>query len=733
VTLRRHIEPIGYALAAVALWPMPLVNRLHAESAAIVALVAWALAGIAAIRAFGEGRSFAGALSGRLAALLVPLVLMTVPDLWAPNCEWPHGLLIFALFPGVTVVLSTAVAWAVTGMRRSTGLHLAVGVAVALLTPVYDVGFHPQLYTYNHVFGGVLGPLYDEEIVWRGGLFAFRGLSLAWAAFAWSVGSGRRGARGAPMVALVSTLVIGGCYLASGRLGINTSERDLARALPVQSMVSGVVLHMDASIRPERRRRMESEAAWRYARLAEGLSMKPDGPVDVWVYPDAETRGRLVGARVTSVTPVWLFTPQVHVLDEQFEDIFPHELVHAFSRSFGMPILNASPAVGLVEGLAVAFEPPDGGPDANEQVAAVMGGETADRLARSLDPFGFWGGRGAVSYTTTGSFVGYLCDAYGAEAVEAAYPWADFEGAFGRSPRELAEGWIAALNRMAWLPVDARRTARTRFAVPSLFERRCPHYVPPAVRHRRESVRAWERRDTVEALRSAQRSFEADPGYPAGIAQLLRMQLRAGDEEAARGLLEGTADSLLTVSAVVAKADIMALDGRFEEAWALYGEVRGAVPVSERELRATLALRRILVWQPDAIRILVLGDLPGDRAARLASLRSESRSADLHGALAMAEALIRDDRDEFADAADLMARTRIGSNRLTRGELGEVGLQRLAWVSEMAERAGDLRMAVAYADSAVAFAGRLGDLVARRTWSDQAGRLRHPPEPVRSP
>ena len=111
------------------------------------------------------------------------------------------------------------------------------------------------------------------------------------------------------------------------------------------------------------------------------------------------------------MTPVWLSTPQVHVLAGQFEEIFPHELVHAFSRSFGMPILNASPAVGLVEGLAVAFEPPDGGPDASEQVAAVMGGETADRLARSLDPFGFWGGRGAVSYTTTGSFVGYLCEA----------------------------------------------------------------------------------------------------------------------------------------------------------------------------------------------------------------------------------------------------------------------------------------------------------------------------------
>jgi hypothetical protein len=748
--VRRHIEPAGYVLVALALWPVPLLNRLHAESSAVLALAAWGLAGWAAIRAFRDGAGFGPVLRRRLAMLTLPLALMTVPVLWAPNCDWPHGLLLFALFPGVTAVLAVAAAWALTGagVRRPLGALLAIGLALAVLGPLYDVGFHPQFYTYNHVFGGVLGPLYDEEIVWRAGLFAFRGLTLLWAALAWSFGAVLRAAPGSRVrrrglaCAAAATLLIGAAYVGSGRLGFNTRERDLARALPVESVVGNMTLHLDPAIEPERRRRIESESAYRYDRLARVLEIEPERRVEVWVYPDAETRGRLIGARVTSIAPVWLATPQVHVLERQFERVFAHELVHAFSRGFGMPVLNASPSVGLVEGLAVALEPPGGEPGPDEQVAAVRTDLTADRLAESLSPWGFWGGRGAVSYTTTGSFVRYLCDAYGVEAVKDVYASAGFGRVFGRSPRELADGWMEALDRLEWLPVDASRRARSRFAVPSLFERRCPHHVPATLRHRRASERAWERRDTLSALRAAQRALAAAPRDPAAIAIALRMHLRAGDDDAARRLLIETPDSLLTATGAVVAADLMAIDGRAEEARERYDQVRLSLPASSREARAVLTLRRLLAGRPDALRLLVLGGLVRDPAGALARLRRQDPDAASQAALGMTEALVRADHREFEDAVRILETVRPAGalaagdsawREVSAGERNALALQRFAWLAELGEAAGDLGASAAYADSAAGHSGALGDLSAERYWTDQAGRLRQPRESFHRP
>lgn len=731
--IRRHAEAAIYAAVAVSMWPVPLLNRLHAESNAVLAAAAWGVAGVVAARAFRRGAPFGTVLQGRLVRLGVPLALMMVPVLWAPNCDWPHGLLLFLLFPVISAGLAVSVAWAVTGLRarRPASWILLGGLAVAVVVPVYDVGLHPQFYTYNHVFGGVLGPLYDEEIVWRPGLFAFRALSLLWAVLGWGIGTAARRLPGdlrrAGLVAAgIASLLIVGTYAASGRLGITTSGRDLARSLSQAVPVGeAMVLHVHPDTAPHRLRRLVSEAAFRYAVLRDTLGTAPEAAVQVWVYPDADVRGRLTGARVTSVAPVWLREPQVHVLDEQFEDVFAHELVHAFSRAFGMPVLHASPAVGLVEGLAVALEPPDGGPDADEQVAAVRTDRTAARLAASLSPWGFWGGRGSVSYTTTGSFVRYLGAAYGLESVRSVYADADFDAVFGRPPDELAAAWIGSLDGRTWLPVDASRRATSRFAVPSLFERRCPHYVPPAERLRRASNRAWERGDTLAAVAYADQALEAGPERRAVVAHWLRMRVRLGRLSEARAVLERHPDVLRNMNGAVVAADLDALAGRPEAAFDGYDRVRRGLGISAREARATLTVRRVLADRPEAVGALVLA---GPERVRADFLSTHVVESPWHAAaLRTAEALLRIEDEAYAEAARALESVRIpdagAGAPIPRGETVTWRLQRFAWMSEALEADGDLPGAVAYADSAAAYATSVGDRTAARYWGDQRRRL----------
>ena len=418
---------VVYTVLGLVLWAVPLLNILHVESAAVVAGAAFFVAGTSALRWRAEGGRGGVVLRGQLAALGVPWALLTMTLLWTPNCGYMQGLLFFALFPVVSVVLAVGLARALVGLRHARAAFWGLGLAVLLLTPLYDLGLHPQFYVYNHVFGGVLGPIYDEELALRPGLFFFRGLTLCWAGVLYAVGSWRRdGAVRALVPGVVCAVFLAAGYRYAAPLGINTPEGYLAGALGGVYHTAHFDLYYDpATLDADAVARLGEDHEYRYAQLARRLEVTVPGRIASYLYPDPGTKARLTGAHRTNVAPVWLRRPQVHVLMEAYEQVFPHELAHVFSRAFGLPVLRASLSVGLVEGLAVALEPPDGLPSPHDQVAAVLKeppGAPAAALAERLSPLGFWTGRSAVSYTTMGSFVRYLLDAYGAERLKRSMP-----------------------------------------------------------------------------------------------------------------------------------------------------------------------------------------------------------------------------------------------------------------------------------------------------------------------
>src|SRR5690606_14523704 len=289
----------------------------------------------------------------------------------------------YLLFAPPSVLLGVALAYALTGTRlRRPGVALVlVGLVVAVGGVAFDLGLHPQFYTYGHVFGGVLGPIYDEELAVRPGLFAFRALTLLWAAFLvlfgrWTRLRGAPGAerRGVVRAGAAVAVVIALAYAFRVPLGMNTSAAQLARALPGRYDGGAFVIHYDpAAITEADLAWVADEHRFRYVQLRQKLGVEVEGPIHTYLYPDPGVRGRLTGSRETGVTPVWLATPQVHLLQDRFTaEHFGHELAHVFSRAFGAPPLRASPAVGLVEGLAVAVEPPDGLPSPAQQVAASL-------------------------------------------------------------------------------------------------------------------------------------------------------------------------------------------------------------------------------------------------------------------------------------------------------------------------------------------------------------------------
>ncbi len=471
------------------------------------------------------------------------------------------------------------------------------GLGVALASAGFDLGLHPQFYHYSHIWGGVLGPIYDEDLAVRPGLFAFRALTLGWVALLVAMGRRMRRATAGAL------LVIGLAYALRGPLGINTTPGTLRAALgpPVVTphfRIYGAGLSA-------------AEAEYRYAWLAARLGTSPRQRVAVFVYPDVATKRRLTGAGYTSVAPVWLGTPQVHVLRAAIPAHFGHELVHAFSRDFGLPLVHASRRVGLVEGLAVAFEPPDGlpGPDAQVSAAALASGDTllAARVASALGAGGFWTGRGAVSYTTMGSFVAYLGARYGPARLRDVYAWGDFARVYGQPVTALAAEWQrAVLHTLPAVPLSAGPLATARFSVPSLFEKPSPHYVPRYVRRTDAAEAALVQGDTAAALTGFEAALRMAPTYLPALDAWARLRLRQGAARWVAGRLRAAHAPALDARL----GDAYALLGQPEAARARYRAARARLPVYAHESAALLWLREASAAHPEVIRALYRAPLP---------------------------------------------------------------------------------------------------------------------------
>lgn len=624
---------IAYAAITVCLWPLPLLNVLHVESSAVVAAASFFVSGWAACSAFSSSstpREWMRVTGRLLRALVVPWGMLTVSVLWAPNCGYVQGLGLFLLFVPLSTAFGTAVAYLLTGIGTarlaltrspdaatpSPTRHswlIGVGIVVMVGGLVFDYAFHSQFFSYNHVFGGILGPIYDEQLAIRPGLFWFRGMTVLWIVALVAVGARTRGFGGRwTQAALPATaLLLGAGYFFSTTLGFNVTEASLKQALPGTLRTDHFEIHYDPSAHPR-----EEVASWgrmqerAYADLADRLNADPaeEQRFLTFVYPSPEAKARLTGARTTSVAPVWLARAQSHLLVSRLEASFQHELAHLFSRPYGLPGLNASWSVGLVEGWAVALESPSLSPSPDDLVRAArgrtgLGDDLTKAVQARLSPLGFWTGRGAVSYTTMGSFVSYLRREYGAKRLKRVYAWANFDAVYGRSLADLTEEWAATLGADETIHASAGASADRQFSRLSLFETACPHHVPPYRRRLQEGRRLLEKGDTLAAENAFRAALAREPRSATAHVQLARLRLARGETSDVLTQLDRLAPEWKTPSVDIIRADVHARRGQVDSARVLYESTLAAWPDHATDLHAELLLRSLSAHHPFLVKV----------------------------------------------------------------------------------------------------------------------------------
>lgn len=398
------------------------------------------------------------------------------------DCFIREGTVFFLLIPVVSVFFSATLGLLAGFVLRRRGfiagaLILICIFAYSLLT-LYN---EPSLFVYNPLFGFFPGPIYDEAIPVTNTLVAYRLITLLWGLLflillylANGFGYRRVGAWDfLKLIAVGAALVT--AYSYEHELGISFDREYITEEiLPASVETENFIIYYDPDSPPVRRIDLiAGDHEWRYRELSAFLGVDSGEKIRSYIYPDEDTRKRVVGAGDTTIAnPIH---KEIHLVYDSFpQPVLKHELTHVMAGDFGTKTLHMSPKVGLLEGLAVAADWSGDVYDPHQWSKALIENGMAPGIA-DIAGFGFWYAPPSQSYTLMGSFSRYLIDTYGIEKFKTVYRTGDFT-LYGKSLSELEADWKKFL---AGLPAAAgiNELARSRFGAPAIFAATCPRRV----------------------------------------------------------------------------------------------------------------------------------------------------------------------------------------------------------------------------------------------------------------
>jgi hypothetical protein len=396
--------------------------------------------------------------------------------------------------------------------RRVFALYFLVSfvyvVFIGYTTPAID--------SYNFFYGYFPGLSYDELLPLDIPLLTFRFLTLALAALlVWlthllvlhtTPGQGgiRKGFKllwvlwrehSAP--AAIVAVVAMALYWFRCELGWEATQPFLQEELGSKRLTTHFEIYFDSTAYPgEAATRLAAEHEFQLGRIFKEFSLQRVDRIRSYVYPDVESKRRLIGAGITEFAKPW--NREVHITAQGVESSLQHELVHVVAAPFGVPVIQASLSPGLVEGLAVAAEGTWGYKTLAEYAAALRQAELAPDIERLMGVTGFAAQSSAVSYVLAGAFSRHLIDRYGMRPFLRVYGNGDYDGEFGKPLSTLITEWQSALDSVT-VDDPTRAAVDVFFRRPTIFGKVCARLHAKYVRQA-QRLFAAKRHDEAEAM-----------------------------------------------------------------------------------------------------------------------------------------------------------------------------------------------------------------------------------------
>jgi len=652
------IGGIAYLLVAAACTQIPLLHTLGYEFALVIALVAAAVATLTTttvVRRADPGgtvppedrleavlRAFRRPVLWNLALLLVPLCVTTLNMIVIPPCDWLEGLGFYLLIPGVTVLVSAALGLFCAIHYRYPRLMAALLIAASVGYALALGYFTPAIFSYNPFYGFFPGVTYDETIALTGTLVVSRLLTLAlagilvWLAMlmllhlppgepGWKTGVRLLEVMVRPAYRWITVgimLGIGLTYAFRCEIGLECTGSFIRAQLGGEHRTANFTIYYpDAAISAAEIARVGEEHEFALASVCQAFALPRTSPVASYLYPNEETKRRLMGAGATEIAKPW--SREIHLSMQSMDAVLRHEIVHVVAGDFGVPVIRASFSTGLVEGLAVAIDWEWGNRTPHQYAAALRAAGLAPDITKLMTIWGFASQSSSVSYVLAGSLTRYLMDRHGARKLVQVYRHNDYQREYGRSLDELVVDWQRFLDSVDPGP-QPQKNVDALFRRPPIFARVCPHLVG---RWNQEARQAFVARDYERSLALYEQALNRS-GSSTSLGGALAVRYRLGQHEVVAltvdSLLESTGhpgmylplallaadahwalghkDSALAMLDLILKAD-------WSESHTEAARIRRAILTDPGAPQAELK-RFVLSNAPDSVRLAILDSLP---------------------------------------------------------------------------------------------------------------------------
>lgn len=430
---------------------------------------------------FGLINSSAQIFSHVFQILLLLLLPIFVRALFV-GCLSADGILIITIISIPTVVVAVALARSISHLQFKWPLTLGLFVLffLSVVLPLFILRQVPHAYVFNVIWGWFPGPIYDEEVRFTWSLLIHRSSVLLFSALLWLIPEYPKRWK---LLFVTGVLFLFSLFLLQPS-GVFRTLGTIEAELGSFKESDNFRLVYDASgMTPFA---VDYWLLWHEFHLSEirdvlQVEPMPDKITSV-LYKDRWQKHTYTGAKNTSYVPVWNKINQMHLDLGSGEYLLRHELVHVVAKPLGFPILGASFSMGLTEGIAVANEDPRSKPATlNELVAASRIMPSIEGLRRIFTPLGFYGGRGGVNYTISGSFVCHLIRNGSIEELKATYRSGNMNKSYGYSFNELYNSWVHEIKSTSYDTLTSR-SARAIFGRESIFESDCPRRVTSLTR-----------------------------------------------------------------------------------------------------------------------------------------------------------------------------------------------------------------------------------------------------------
>jgi hypothetical protein len=516
------LAPIVSLALSLILTQVPLFNTLGYESSLVLGVVLPFFVGLLSATSLSRAEKFSSAVS----TLLAPPLVMLVNMLFVRNCSYLEGLGFYVLAVGFGSLFAYALMRFLKSLnfKFTIALYVSLYVGIVFLPTLYRFYFTPQIFFFNHIFGFFSGAIYDDaiELEWRYVLLRIE--TLLFSAFLLLFSFRQRFSKRDLIVLMISfgPLILP-FELGSDEFGFTSSHKVLSKALiPIDADGHWRISpQADSLTRARTALRLEQELR----DLKNTLALDTLPSISIFIYPNADEKRKYTGAENVEFTKTW--RNEIHITEQSFQSTIRHELVHILLARYGISGLGLSSSIGLVEGIAVAFESPDFDWTPHELAAALLKNNLAPKNIESLlGSFGFWTGLGVTSYTLMGSFVRYLVDTYGIESFKSVYATSNFTRVYNKPINGLMLEWKEFLLEQT-VPPALDSAVVYRFKRKTIFQTECPHRVAVELKYGSKALsekrykEAQKRFETVLALTEGKNTRAIQGYFSACLLQTL--------------------------------------------------------------------------------------------------------------------------------------------------------------------------------------------------------------------